>query len=108
MNTAWSQRRKVKRHQAESLDEITTVPASTTISPERSAESAAIRQRLVDALNELTPPVRAVVVLKDIYDWSHGDIAEHLDITVTAAKVRLHRGRKQLRDILWNDLGGEV
>ena len=107
VNSAWSQRRKVKRHHAESLDELTSVPAATTISPERSAESAEIRERVLQALNDLSPPVRAVVVLKDIYDWTHSEIAEHLDITVTAAKVRLHRGRKQLREILWNDLGGE-
>jgi len=49
---------------------------------------------------ELTEPIRAVVVLKDVYDWSHTEIAEHLGISVTAAKVRLHRGRKTLRSRL--------
>ena len=60
-----------------------------------------------EALNQLSAPIRAVVVLKDIYDWSHAEIAEHLDISVTAAKVRLHRGRKELRQRLrpWKDGG---
>ena len=49
--------------------------------------------------------VRSVVVLKDVDDWSHADIAEHLGISVTAAKVRLHRGRKALRDMLWSENG---
>ena len=35
----------------------------------------------------------------------HAEIADHLDISVTAAKVRLHRGRKELRSMLreWKD-----
>jgi hypothetical protein len=56
------------------------------------------------ALAELSEPLRIVVVLKDVYDWSHPEIAAHLDITVTAAKVRLHRGRKQLREILEHEV----
>ena len=53
----------------------------------------------------LSTSIRSVVVLKDIYDWSHTEIADHLDISVTAAKVRLHRGRKELRHKLrqWKD-----
>jgi RNA polymerase sigma-70 factor (ECF subfamily) len=49
-----------------------------------------------------------VVVLKDVYGWGHGEIAEHLGITVSAAKVRLHRGRKQLRTLLWSEVQVEV
>jgi DNA-directed RNA polymerase specialized sigma24 family protein len=36
-----------------------------------------------------------------VYGWSHAEISDELDISVTAAKVRLHRGRKSLRDALW-------
>jgi DNA-directed RNA polymerase specialized sigma24 family protein len=35
-------------------------------------------------------------VLKDVYGWSHGEIAETMGISVTAAKVRLHRARARL------------
>ncbi len=37
------------------------------------------------------------MVLKDIYGWTHVEIAEALGITVTAAKVRLHRAHQRLR-----------
>ena len=40
------------------------------------------------------------MVLKDVYGLSHEAIAEELGISVAAAKVRLHRGRKHLRDLL--------
>lgn len=103
VNVAWTQKRKQRRHRADPIDEAFVEPAADTISPERAAESAALQRSLRDALRRLAEPTRAVVVLKDIYGWSHIEIAEHLGITVPAAKVRLHRGRKQLRGELWSE-----
>lgn len=105
VNVAWSQRRKQRRHRADPIDESFAEPAAETISPERAAESAAIQGSLRHALQGLPKPTRTVVVLKDVYGWTHGEIAAHLDITVAAAKVRLHRGRKQLRNQLWSEMG---
>ncbi len=34
--------------------------------------------------------------MKDIHGWSHQEIADAMDISVTAAKVRLHRARARL------------
>lgn len=108
VNVAWTQRRKQRRHRADPIDESFVEPAAETISPERAAESAAIQSSLRVALNELPKPTRTVVVLKDVYGWTHGEIAEHLEITVAAAKVRLHRGRKQLRNRLWSEMKVEA
>jgi DNA-directed RNA polymerase specialized sigma24 family protein len=33
---------------------------------------------------------------------SIAEIAQHLKISETAAKVRVHRARKKLRDVLWS------
>jgi RNA polymerase sigma-70 factor (ECF subfamily) len=104
VNVAWTQRRKQRKHRADPIDEAFSEPAAETISPERAGESAVIQGRLRDALQDLTEPIRAVVVLKDVYGWTHGEIAEHLDITVASAKVRLHRGRRQLREQLWSEM----
>jgi Sigma-70, region 4 len=41
--------------------------------------------------------------LRDIYDLSHEAIAKQLDISETAAKVRLHRARHKLRELLFGD-----
>ena len=101
VNTAFTHRDRRKRTQVDSLDEIYREPESASLTPERGGESAAMRGPLQDALNELPESLRAVVVLKDVYEWSHPEIAEHLDISVTAAKVRLHRARKSLRLTLW-------
>lgn len=104
VNVAWTQRRKQKRHQADPIDESFVEPVAESISPERAAESAAIQSQLREALRDLPKPTRTVVVLKDVYGWTHGEIADHLGISVTAAKVRLHRGRKHLRDRLWAEV----
>ena len=42
-----------------------------------------------------------VVVLRDVYDLAHADIARELGISQTAAKVRLHRARRRLREQLF-------
>ena len=43
---------------------------------------------------------RIIVELKNIEGRSHKEIAEYLGITVTAAKVRLHRAHQKLRVFL--------
>ena len=40
------------------------------------------------------------IELKNIEGRSHKEIADYLDISVTAAKVRLHRAHQKLRQIL--------
>jgi RNA polymerase sigma-70 factor, ECF subfamily len=100
VNTAWTSRTKRNRVRLEPLESVASEPTSDAIDPMRAAESAAIGPAIESALGGLSTSVRAVVVLKDIYDWSHVEIADHLDISVTAAKVRLHRGRKELRHAL--------
>jgi RNA polymerase sigma-70 factor (ECF subfamily) len=42
-----------------------------------------------------------VVVLRDVYDLPHEDIAAELGISESAAKVRLHRARRKLREGLF-------
>lgn len=59
------------------------------------------RDRLVAALAELPRSLRAVVVLHDIYDLPHDAIAEELGISRAASKVRLHRARRRLRELLF-------
>ena len=102
VNTAFTHRDRRKRTAADPLHVVYREPESELLSPERGGESAAIRGPLGEALTALPDSLRSVVVLKDVYEWTHVEIAEHLGITVTAAKVRLHRARKSLRTTLWS------
>ncbi len=88
-----------RRHRHEELDDDLPVddprPAHD---PVGRAEHAHLRDRVHRALRALPPRLRAVVVLRDIYDLSHEAIAAELGISESAAKVRLHRARRKLRD----------
>jgi RNA polymerase sigma-70 factor (ECF subfamily) len=71
--------------------------------PEGMLESNLELDQVSRALADLAPKLRAVVVLKDVYGLPHEAIAEELGISVSAAKVRLHRGRRRLRDALYEE-----
>jgi RNA polymerase sigma-70 factor (ECF subfamily) len=77
------------------------------VDPEAMAEAGLLRHRLTAALAELPPRLRAVVVLRDVYDLPHDAIASELGITEAAAKVRLHRARRKLRERLFPMPGEE-
>jgi RNA polymerase sigma-70 factor, ECF subfamily len=104
-NTAYSSVKRRRRHRAETLDSMHNEPVELhpDLQPEGAAESSAMLDRLSLALEALPPKLRVLVVLKDVYGLSHEEIAEELGISVPAAKVRLHRGRKRLRDLLYDD-----
>lgn len=91
-------------------DPLPDDPVIADVNPQRDPEQRAglgdLREQLSAALQELPPKLRAVVVLRDIYDLPHETIAEQLGITESAAKVRLHRARKRLRERLY-PLGDE-
>jgi RNA polymerase sigma-70 factor (ECF subfamily) len=93
---------KRNKHRHEVLDELDPVaderPASD---PSLQADATALRERLSLALEALPAKLRQVVVLRDIYDLPHEAIAAELGISETAAKVRLHRARKKLREDLF-------
>ncbi len=80
-------------------------PVIADLNPQRDPEQRVglgdLRDQLSAALLELPPKLRAVVVLRDIYDLPHETIADQLGITESAAKVRLHRARKRLRERLY-------
>jgi RNA polymerase sigma-70 factor (ECF subfamily) len=97
-----------RRHRTEPL-EAGPEPTEERIAlqPEAATESAATLERLAAAVGELPPKLRAIVVLKDVYGLSHEAIAEELGISVSAAKVRLHRGRRKLQE-RWVDDGKKV
>jgi RNA polymerase sigma-70 factor (ECF subfamily) len=104
-NAAYTLVKRRRRHPALALESMLDDPIEhhPDMQPEGVAESIALLDRLSVALEELPPKLRVLVVLKDVYGLSHEEIATELGISVPAAKVRLHRGRKRLRDLLYDD-----
>lgn len=102
VNTAWTHKKRAKRHASASIDEVVELPAVPGADhPELAGEMLELRGRLRHALDKLPVALRQVVVLKNVYGWSHAEIAEAMGISVTASKVRLHRARTRLaKDLL--------
>ncbi len=90
------------KHRHDPLPDDTAIAESNPeADPAHRADVGQLRSQLTDALRSLPPKLRTVVVLRDIYDLSHEAIAAELGITESAAKVRLHRARKRLREKLY-------
>jgi RNA polymerase sigma-70 factor (ECF subfamily) len=91
-----------RRHRHDELgDDLALADEHPDHDPEAKADAGALRERLTGALADLPPRLRSVVVLRDVYDLPHEAIATELGISETAAKVRLHRARRRLRERLF-------
>ena len=99
-NCAKSHLDKGSRNRHESIDDTTEV-IDESPGPEARLGSSEERRVLGAALQSLSPEMRAVVVLRDVYDLPHDAIAAELGISEGAAKVRLHRARRKLRERLF-------
>ena len=107
-NTASTNIGKRTRHRHDELpadDDV--IDRRADLDPALQADIADLRDELDLAIRELPPRLRAVVVLRDVYDLPHEAIAEELGISVTAAKVRLHRARRRLRERVFPVTGEE-
>lgn len=101
VNTVWTHRRKARSRRTEQLDDVAhLLEASDLQHPVRSLESMELADRIRIALDTLPAGRRAVVVMKDVYGWTHADISDALGISVPATKVKLHRARLQLQSLL--------
>ena len=76
--------------------------------PEEEFMSDESRLALDRAVDELTPALRVVFLLRDIEGLSTQETAEALDISEAAVKTRLSRARLQLREKLTTYFGERV
>ena len=69
-------------------------------SPERSAVTSELGEKLRDGIAQLQADLRAAIVIRDVEGLSNSEAADVLGITVSSLKSRLHRGRVLLRAYL--------
>jgi RNA polymerase sigma-70 factor (ECF subfamily) len=93
--------RRARHRHDELLDDSPIAETNPEFDPQARSDASALRDRLNVALRDLPPRLRAVVVLRDVYDLPHEAIAAELGISESAAKVRLHRARRKLREHLY-------
>lgn len=92
-NEALQRRRRVRVETVEFVDEH--APELDT-----ALEAGELRAVLVEEIRALPIDYRAALVLRDLEGLSNAEVAAALEITVPAAKSRIHRARMTLRERL--------
>lgn len=81
------------------LDRLPDVPTRRD-DPLEGAQWAEARAELQTAMGRLTPEQREAFVLKHVEGRSYEEIAAVMDLSVAALKMRVHRAREALKEML--------
>lgn len=74
--------------------------ASPDPDPEQRAHRGALREMLLDAMNQLREPYKSAVILREIQGLTYREISAALEVPLNSVKVHVHRGRRLLRERL--------
>jgi RNA polymerase sigma-70 factor (ECF subfamily) len=80
--------------------EIVEASELDTPVPDQPFERTADRDQLSRGLSRLPDGQRTVILLKDVYGLSCREIGQEMGLEEGAVKVRLHRARRRLKDLL--------
>jgi RNA polymerase sigma-70 factor, ECF subfamily len=103
MNRAFNARRDGARRRTSDLDDPrvqAAVQVDASGDPRRQAELRQRYARLVNALDELSPTLKAAVVLVALQGLSHEEAGIILDCPSGTVAWRIHEARKQLRELV--------
>lgn len=99
VNTCLDHKRKSRPEPLKDQSMAENLPSAEP-SPERHYQSKEIGRAIRAALDQLSKPSRAVIVLKEIEGLSYEEIAEVLHTSVGTVKSRISRTREALRRFL--------
>lgn len=100
-------RRRVRPHQSideEREDGYSIELVDGTMDPERDASRAQLKIKVWQSLSKLGQAQREILVLRDYHDLAYAEIAKLLGIPIGTVMSRLHGARKNLRQIVQDDL----
>lgn len=97
-NAASNHRAKKARHNHVGYEEMSDEQLSMDDSVHEAFEARQMKERVLKAMQYLSPKLRTVVELRFVHDLSHSAIAKRLGISESAAKVRLHRARQKMAE----------
>lgn len=110
LNLARASLRKLKRFDSldeEAIDRMQPVFSNgmyadsyETWNPQKIAERKERKDLVHKAISQLPTDYRAIVTLRDIEELSTSEVADVLEISEGAVRVRLHRARQALRKLL--------
>lgn len=90
------------------IDELTgeeDLMGSASQDPERRAADRELGRMVEEAIDELSEDHRRVFMLREVEGMSTADAAQALGVSEVVVKVRLHRARLALRDLLYARAG---
>ena len=91
-------RRQKRRGKTDDITEISV--ADSAPGPQQQAEQSETRQAVRDAMAQLSPEYRQIVVLRFLQELSYEEIGAVLKLPPGTVKSRLNRAKSQLKDIL--------
>lgn len=93
-------RNLLRRENVRATEEIPEHAGSSLPGPETVFGRVELRNFLEEALDQLPPVQREIVLLHDLQGWKHREIAEKLELPAGTVRSHLHFARKELRRIL--------
>jgi RNA polymerase sigma-70 factor (ECF subfamily) len=110
INAALMRLRSLRRRKEQDLEDLLprflegghfqSTPRRWSEAADEPAVRSEIRQAVRDAIDELPENYRIPLLLRDIEQLDNAEVADHLGISVNAAKIRVHRARLALRERL--------
>jgi len=99
-----------KTSQSSRIDPVLTEKKEILAEPlfQKELEQHQMGECVQEKVRLLPESYQTVLVLFDLMEFNHQEIAEILDISVENVKVRLHRARKKLKTILEEECRFEV
>jgi RNA polymerase sigma-70 factor (ECF subfamily) len=85
-----------KRNRERPGEQVGENLTSSAEEPGRMLEEKELGPRLAEALEQLSPEMRAAMVLRGVEDLSYQEISELLDVPIGTVRSRLARARVQL------------
>ena len=93
-----------RRQSPVSLDPDNPAEPVSDIDPQAMAEDALLQERVREALKDITPDQRQVILLKYLEGWSNAEVAKAVGKPVGAVKSLQHRGLAALRRLLIDEV----
>jgi RNA polymerase sigma-70 factor, ECF subfamily len=103
VNIAIDSQRRQKRNPLEfreTMDELFEEQHEVAKDPFSDVHDRELRDKLVAAINDLTPEHKAVIILRTVEGFSYKDIGEILGCSEGTVMSRLHYARKKLQEKL--------
>jgi RNA polymerase sigma-70 factor (ECF subfamily) len=88
----------------ENMDEVIVDPETSVGDPYRETRDRRLGEKLLQAINELTPDHKAVIVMRSVEGLSYKEIGRIMGCSEGTIMSRLHYARKKLQEKLGADL----